>query len=107
MRTITATIQEVEPAAVAQIQQDTVTTIASPAGVSLDVGTSELLHWSMLLVYNEALNDEEFHIYSPHVLLRFKLAKDAEFLVMNITAKLITFINANNKFRDLVYYLWS
>jgi hypothetical protein len=107
MRTITATIQEVEPLAIAALLGETVTTVASPAGVSLDVGTSELIHHTMLIVYNEALNDEEFHMYTPHVLSRFKLAKDAEFMVLNLITKLITFKNATNKFKDFTYYLWS
>ena len=107
-RTVTMQIIEVEPTVYADLLGETVTALgASPnAGEWLDVGTSEQIDKSMLVVFYEAESGIEFHYYSPHVISRFKMTKVTEFLAIELKLKLITFKNANSKYKDLVYYHW-
>ena len=105
-RTVTAQIVEVEPSAIAELVGETVTSVGGSPATSekYDVGTSEQTLETMLLVYFEALQGIEFHIYSPKVISRFKMTKINEFMALEIKLKLITFKNASNKFKDLTYY---
>lgn len=105
-RTVTATIIEVEPSVIADLVGETVTTVgSSPTGSEhYDVGTSEQIDKSMLVVYHEALSNTEFQYYSPHVIMKFKMTKVAEFMSLELKLKLITFKNGAGKYKDLTYY---
>lgn len=108
-RSITAQMDEVEPAVLARFTGDTVTQIGgSPGiGVELDIGSGELFDYTMLCVYYDDQSLKEFHLYSPHVRARYKFAKQAEFMVFDLTIRMIPFLNASNKYKDLKYYMWN
>lgn len=104
-RTVTAQLDEVEPQVIADLLEESVEVVSG--GRKLDVGTSEQIDKTMLVVYFDALSDREYHVYSPKVIARFKFAKNDEFMVLELNLKLITFKNAGNKFKDLTYYEWD
>jgi len=103
-REITCTMEEVEPAAIASITGETPTTVAgSPAGQKLSLGSSEYFHRTLLAVYFDDLSLREFHMYSPHVLVRYKLSRQAEFMTVDLVIKLIPFL-VSGKYKDIDYY---
>lgn len=108
-RSITAVMDEVEPAILARFTGDVVTQIGgSPGtGVELDVGTGEIFDYTMLGVFYDDQSNREFHMYSPHVRARYKFAKQAEFMTFDLNIRLIPFLNASNKYKDMKYYLWN
>jgi hypothetical protein len=106
-RTVVAQIIEVEPTVIADLLGETVTATGSPfTSEKLNVGTSEQIDKSMLVVYQEALSGIEFHYYSPHVISRFKMIKIQEFIALELRLKLITFKTTDvpPKYKDIVYY---
>jgi len=107
-RTITAQMDEVEPAVLARFTGDTLTQIGgSPGiGVELDIGTGEIYDYTLLAVYYDDQSLKEFHAYSPHVRARYKFAKQAEFMVFDLIIRLIPFVNASSKYKDIKYYYW-
>lgn len=108
-RTLTATMEEVEPLVIARINGDVPADLGgSPAtGWELDMVPSQLLTRTLLFVYYDAQSKREFQIYSPQALVRFKFSKQAEFMTIDLTIKLIPFINAVGEFADMKYYAFS
>lgn len=110
-RTVTAKVVEVEPKVLAAFTGETITAetgVGSPAaGGLLELGSSEYYHRSLLAVYHDALSNLEFQMYSPHVLARYKLSKDSEFMTFDLTIKLIPFVSTvTGLFKDIAYYMW-
>lgn len=107
-RSINAKVIEVEPASIASLLGETLGSVGgSPfTGQYEFVGTSEQIHHTLFIDYFEALSGQEFHIYSPHVITKFKMTKDAEFMSLDITNKLITYLDANGRYKDMQYYIW-
>lgn len=106
-RSITAQMDEVEPAVLAKFTGDTATTVGSPiTSTELDLGTGEIYDYTLLAVFYDDQSNKEFQLYSPHVRARYKFAKQAEFMVFDLTLRLIPFINASNKYKDLKYYMF-
>lgn len=107
VRTVTAKMDEVDPASIASFTGDQTTTLGSANAIRVDLGPSEYYHRSLLAVYFDDVSSAEFHMYSPHVLARYKMSKNAEFMTVDLTAKLITFVNASNLYKDLRYYYFG
>lgn len=103
-RKITGVFQETEPLAISNFLGCPITAGASPAGHKVNVGTSEQVAKTLLIVFFEALNDYEYHFYSPHCIAKFKFGKDAEFMVLNLDVKTITFKDSDNRYVDISYY---
>jgi hypothetical protein len=72
----------------------------------LDIGSSEIQDLSMLINYYEAQSGHEFDMYSPHSRSRYKFSKNAEFLTLTLTSKLITFVSGS-AYKDMTYYSWT
>lgn len=108
-RSITAQMDEVEPSVLARVTGETVTQIGgSPGtGVELDLGSGEFYDRTMLAVFYDDQSNKEFHMYTPHVRVRYKFGKQAEFMVFDLTIRLIPFLNASNLYKDLKYYMWN
>jgi hypothetical protein len=110
-RTINAVMDEVEPSVIAKFTGETITAetgIGSPAaGGLLELGSSEYYHRTLLAVYHDALSNLEFQIYSPHVLARYKMSKQAEFMTFDLIIKLIPFVSTTSGlFKDIAYYMF-
>jgi hypothetical protein len=110
-RTVNATMEEVEPLVIAKFTGETITAetgVGSPAaGGLLELGSSEYYHRTLLAVYYDALSNLEFQMYSPHVLVRYKLSKQAEFLSFDLIIKLIPFVSTTSGlFKDIAYYMF-
>src|ERR1035437_7603415 len=62
VRTIAATMDEVDPASIASFSGDTTTDLGSANAVRIDLGPSEYHHRSLLAVYFDDLSGAEFQI---------------------------------------------
>lgn len=107
VRTVTAKMDEVDPAALASFTGSVTTGLGSANAIRTDLGPSEYYHRSLLVVYFDDVSQAEFQMYSPHVLARYKMSKNAEFMTVDMTIKLITFVNANNLYKDIRYYYFG
>ena len=111
-RSITAQIDEVEPLSfsllmAAQSGGSGYTSTGSPiTSAEIDLGAGEIYDYTMLGVFYDDQSHLEFHMYSPHVRLRYKFGKQAEFMVIDLTIRMIPFINASNLYKDLKYYMF-
>jgi hypothetical protein len=107
-RTLTATMDEVEPLVIAKLNNDTTNALGSPAqGWEIDLVPSQLLNRTMLFVFYDAQSSREFQIYSPNALVRFKIGRQAEFMTIDLTIKLIPFINIAGEYADMKYYAFK
>jgi hypothetical protein len=107
VRTVTGKMDEVDPVAIASFTGDALTALGSANSDRVDLGSSEYFHRSLLLVYFDDVSSAEFQMYSPHVLARYKMSKNAEFMTVDMTIKLIPFINASNLYKDIRYYYFG
>lgn len=107
VRTVNAKMDEVDPAAIASFTGDATTGLGSANAIRVDLGPSEYYHRSLLVVYFDDVSQAEFQMYSPHVLARYKMSKNAEFMTVDMIIKLITFVNANNLYKDIRYYYFG
>jgi hypothetical protein len=107
VRTVTAKMDEVDPASIASFTGESTTALGSANSLRTDLGPSEYYHRSLLCVYFDDVSDAEFQMYTPHVLARYKMSKNAEFMTVDLTIKLIPFINASNLYKDIRYYYFG
>jgi len=106
IRTIECNWDEVEPLAVCALTGETPTPLGSSpnTGRSLDVGSSEYYYKTLLIVYQDPLTMREYQMFNPMVLARYAWAKNNDFLALKLTIKLIPFLNASNKYKDIQYF---
>jgi hypothetical protein len=107
VRTVTAKMDEIDPASIASFTGAVTTALGSANAIRVDLGSSEYYHRSLLAVYYDDVSSAEFQMYSPHVLARYKMSKNAEFMTVDLTIKLISFINASNLYKDIRYYYFG